>query len=120
MRRSVLSMSWVIALIVSGCGSSKNDGVEGMLSGKVTSGGKPVPFVTLVVTGPDGKTSGGSADEMGVYRIPDAPKGMLKFQFVVPGEPGKAAAIPAQYAQPDNGVTFDSKGGTQTFDIKLD
>ena len=110
-----------VALFAVGCGAqSENTGVEGMLSGTVTTSGQPIPFVALTVTAPDGTIAGGAADEKGFYRIPSPPKGMLKFQFDVPGDPGQGMAIPAKYSQPGNEVTFESDGGTQTFDIKLD
>jgi hypothetical protein len=86
------------------------------LTGKVTANGQPVKSVTLTVTGPDGKTAGGTTSEAGTYTIPNPPKGALKFQFVAPA--GKAT-FPVKYTKPGNDLAFEYTGGKQTYDIDL-
>lgn len=110
--------AWFLAALTTGC-VARSDKDHGELSGKITLNGQPVGVLTLIVTGPDGKTSGGNTNEAGEYRIPDPPQGNLSFQFVAPRQAGKQPAVPAKYGKPGNGVTFTYTGGNQTYDIEL-
>jgi hypothetical protein len=103
-----------------GCSGS---GKPGSLSGTVKFNGQPARYVTVVVTSADGKTAGGTANENGVYLIPDPPKGTLKFQ-ILGGRGGNrqgstVATLPPRYARPDNGLGLEYTGGKKTFDIEL-
>lgn len=103
------------AIFVAGCGTTKEANPEA-LTGKVTANGQPVRSTTLTVTGPDGKTAGGTTNEEGVYTIPTPPKGNLSFLFIPPG--GKAT-FPTKYTKPGNGLSFEYQGGKQTYDLDL-
>lgn len=117
MRAGVLAAAVVFAALAGGCGGGEKRGGE--LSGKVTVNGHPAGVMTLVVTGPDGKTAGGNTNDAGEYRIPDPPVGELKFQFIAPKQPGKTAGVPPKYASPNSGITHTYSGGKDTFNIDL-
>lgn len=116
MRVSSLVFIFLCGTISIGCNQSGGDAHPDSLSGKITLQGQPVAEATMVVTGPDGKTAGGSANSAGEYVIPEPPKGVLKFQFF-PG--AKKDSIPQKYLKPDNGLSFEYTGGKQTYDIEL-
>lgn len=116
MRVSSLGLLVLGCIISAGCSQSGGDAHPDSLSGKITFQGQPVPEATMIVTGSDGKTAGGSANAAGEYLIPEPPKGKLKFQFF-PG--AKKDSIPMKYLKPDNDLSFEFIGGKQTYDIDL-
>ncbi|MDB5308938.1 MAG: hypothetical protein JWO38_3140 [Gemmataceae bacterium] len=107
----------VLAVLAAGCGKAGKE--HGELTGKVTMNGRSPGVLTLVVTGPDGKTAGGNTNDAGEYRIPDPPQGDLKFQVIAPRQVGKPPAVPAKYGKQGNGITYSYTGGNQTYDIDL-
>ena len=103
-----------VAALTLGTGCGKRPGAESLI-GKITVSGRPVPFVSIIVTGVDGKVAGGSANGEGQFTIPDPPKGPLKIQLMEAAR----GTIPARYTRPDNGLLCDYNGGTRTLDINL-
>jgi hypothetical protein len=101
--------------LAAGCDSGR-DAHPDALSGKVTSKGQPVQYATIIVTGPDGRTAGGTTNEAGEYTIPSPPEGALTFHFA---PAGKKSTVPAKYAKANNGLSFTYTGGKQTYDIDL-
>ncbi|MCZ2340917.1 MAG: hypothetical protein LC104_03870 [Bacteroidales bacterium] len=116
MRVSSLIGGILSLVICVGCSQSGGDAHPDSLSGKITIQGQPAAEATMIVTGPNGATAGGSANAAGEYIIPEPPKGLLKFQFF-PG--AKKDSIPPKYLKPDNGLSFEYIGGKQTYDIEL-
>ncbi|HJZ58715.1 MAG TPA: carboxypeptidase-like regulatory domain-containing protein [Gemmataceae bacterium] len=108
-------LAGLVAAMAIGCGAQTAG--KNTLSGKVTAHGRPVADVALVVTGPDGKTSGGTTNPEGVYLIPDPPKGQLQFHFI-PAGPAKKS-VPEKYVKPGNGLGLEYTGGKRTYDIEL-
>jgi hypothetical protein len=101
--------------LAAGCESGREAHPDS-LSGKVTFKSQPVPYATIIVTGPDGRTAGGTTNEAGEYTIPSPPEGELKFHFP---PAGKKSPVPAKYAKANNGLSFTYTGGKQTYDIDL-
>lgn len=98
----------------------ENRDETGSLTGRITSGGQPIPFLNLMASGPKGYNTGGSTNENGEYTMPEPPKGLLRFQVFIPGKLPKGVTITEKYAKADgSGLTFEYKGGRQTFDIDL-
>jgi hypothetical protein len=115
-----LFASGILAAVVAavGCGGDERGG---RLAGKVTFKGQPVPFATIVATGPAGKTAGGTTNEKGEYLMPEPPEGQLKFKVITSapkaGQP--RLNLPAKYAGPQSGLSYDYTGGNKTYDIDL-
>lgn len=116
MRKMWTALTALAVMTAIGCGAGGGVAHPDALSGKVTAGGKPVASATLVVTGPEGQSSGGTTNDDGTYLIPEPPKGKLSFQFIMTSN---KSLIPAKYSKPNNGLTFDYTGGSQTYDIDL-
>lgn len=121
MKTRLLTGCALAALIVTltGCGGGGNEPTN-ILSGKITVGGKPAPSVQVVATSADGKVGGGTSNEKGEYVMPEAPQGLLKFQFIGAASlPAGSVTVPAKYNSPQSGVTFEYKGGKVTKDFDL-
>ena len=100
-----------------GCGdggNSKDDTLQS-ISGKVIFKGEPVKSTTIVVSGPNNASAGGTSNEQGEYIIPNPPTGLLKFQLIPAGK----VPFPAKYTKANNDLTFDYQGGKQTFNLEL-
>jgi hypothetical protein len=124
--------------ITVGCGGSSKE-PKNMVTGKVTLDGKPVAG-TVFFQMPDNKEFTGLISLDGTYKIIDAPPGMAKV-YIKGGLGGAAtpqksntpeikgaapisaaggAEPPTKYGSPStSGLTFEVKGGKQTWDIPL-
>ncbi len=115
--------------------------VNDIVSGKVTLNDKPVSG-EVIFTGPNNVSASGPALE-GSYSVFNPPKGKCVITIKSMGMAGAPATLPsgkdipvvkdmpkpglgtggvpppAKYERPDNGLTFEVKGGKQEFDIKL-
>lgn len=113
--RNALGYFLIATVLAFGCGKNQ-EANQDSLTGKVTVNGQPVKTTVITVTGPDGKPSGGTTNDEGVYLIPNPPKGELKFTFV---PSGPKSGIPDKYTRPNNDLKFTYTGGKQTYDIDL-
>ena len=121
---------------VTGCSSSA---AGESIKGKVTLGDKPVSGM-IVFTGADGKEASAPISADGAYSVSNPSHGALKITItsmgpgpvkgvpsavkpkndgVLPALPTEGIPPPAKYSKPDNGLTYDFKGGLQTFDLEL-
>jgi hypothetical protein len=125
-------------LLVAGCttGAGGNS-----LNGKVTLNGQPVNGI-VTLTSTDGKEFSAPTAPDGSYTMVNLPKGQMKVSVkagpsmgppmggkviqpkdkeAIPGAPpaDNRVAPPVKYANPDNGLTVDVKGGKQPHDIPL-
>jgi len=127
-------------VLVGGCGDKA--GTNSSVSGKVMLDNQPVAGSVVFVYGTEEKATA-PIGANGVYSIPNPPKGQVK--VLVRGMPGAAAppagagtpkkgpematipgtvtpgaAHPAKYASPaTSDLTYEVKGGNETFDIPL-
>lgn len=127
----------LLVLNVSGCGGGKKAAANAV-SGIVTMGKSPVSGATVTFIGADGKKASGFTNMEGKYTIEDPPKGSVKITLTSLGGGGGAgpvmppppkdspappsntmASIPAKYAKPDNGLSFEVKGGKETYNIEI-
>jgi hypothetical protein len=114
-RKLLLACSLLAAAV--GCDSGARTKTS-ILSGRVTVDGKPAGELTVIVTGPDGKQSGGNTNPAGEYKIPNPPVGKLEFMFMAPAT-AAGPKIPAKYTKPRNGIAVEYRGGDQVEDLKL-
>jgi len=122
----------------SGC---KNEGPAvsaNQVSGKVMLGNVPASGATVTFIGAGGKKAGALVDREGKYVVVDAPPGKVQVTVksmagagpALPtpaqvkdakaGPPGATSVtVPAKYGEPNNGLTYEVKGGKETYDIEL-
>ena len=108
-----------IGSFLTGCESEPEPG-ENRLTGKITVKGKPAKRVMIIVSGADGKETGGQTKEDGTYLVLDPPTGPLTFYLTdMSSGPGRKGMIPAKYTKPGNDLKHTFEGGEETYDIEL-
>ena len=134
----------LLSLWVAGCGKSASS-----VSGKVSYKGQPVKGGVVTFLGANSWTGNSAISEDGSYSIAQVPKGKVQITVdtralkpnpmaaKMPGPPpgtynpnaqngttpsaDRYVAIPDKYADKDqSGLSFESQGGKQTFDIKME
>jgi hypothetical protein len=118
----------VLALAWCGCGPSAR---PGQLTGKVRFRGKELSSGTVTFLGADGQTRSAAIAENGIYKVAGVAPGTARVAveshprlppgFVEPsaGDPG-TIKLPPHYTKPEtSGLTYEVKGGQETFDIDI-
>ncbi len=142
-RFSLAVFLMVILAAIPGCPGAPQ--VTNLVTGKVTLGGKRVEGIVSFI-GADNKSVDAPIGPDGVYNIANPPMGKVK--ITVKPAPGLAAGVggavpqgaapvggelkgkggkeyvpgvppPAKYATPDNGLTYEVKGGKEEKNLQL-
>ncbi|MFO0930022.1 MAG: carboxypeptidase-like regulatory domain-containing protein [Gemmataceae bacterium] len=118
MRSYLLLFGWAgLAVALAGCGGG-NRGPADVLRGTITVGGRPAAGVQVVATTADGRVAGGTSNENGEYRMPDAPRGSLQVRFASADSlPPGSVRVPPRYRSAT--VPIDYSGGVVTKDFDL-
>jgi hypothetical protein len=122
------TVSLLLALVCCGCRPADR---PGHLTGKVRFRGKELPSGTVCFLGANGKKKYAPIAEDGTYKVAGVPQGTARvgveshprlppgFGGPRPGEPG-TIVLPPHYTKPEtSGLTYEVKGGQETFDIDL-
>lgn len=118
-----VSLSFVLMLLV-GCSSEP----EGMLQGKVTLEGEPVPNVAVIFTYPDGKKlDARHTRKDGVFELRMVPAGSVQIHLapkagVTPAnlKTTSGKKLPEKYLSPkESGLTATITGAKQQLDLPL-
>ena len=136
-----LALTALAIAMLAGCGSGGKDS-KNQVTGKVTLDGKPVSGTVYFQFSDNKELTSPISPTDGTYQIIDAPSGQVKVSIkgglggagptskppAAKGAPempemgGGAGGVPppAKYGSPTtSGLTFEVKGGKQTYDIPL-